>query len=64
VNTTVVNAPGSVRFHASGLELEAFLSESSNRVTMIGRYLKHRSEAMFSEAKRYPGVRDVSTVAR
>jgi hypothetical protein len=44
----------------------AFLSESSNRVTITRKYLKTQlmSDPAVSEAKRYLDIHDVSTIAR
>ena len=40
------------------------MSESINRVTIIGRYLGRGSDLMASEAMKYSDVHDVSTVTR
>ena len=64
VDLVIVYTTGSPRFHACSCEALAFLSESINRAIITGRYLRHGSDLMGSEAERYSDVHVVSTVAR
>jgi hypothetical protein len=58
----VVDSP---KLHPGCFEAAAFLSESSNRVTITGINLRRGSDPILvSEAKGYPDIRDVSPIRR
>jgi len=63
-NPISVNLVAPPKSHPCSRTVLAFLSESSNRVIITGRNLRHESDSMVSEAKRYPDLHDVSTIAR
>ena len=55
---------GSPRLHPSSCGVAAFLSESINRVIIVGRKLKHGLGPMVPEAMRSPDIHEGSTIAR
>ena len=61
-NLMAVCVVGSPKLHPGSREALAFLSESSNRVIITGRYLRRRSDSVGSEAKRYSYVHRVSAI--
>ena len=62
-NFIVVCVVGSPRLHPCSLfEAAAFLSESSNRVIITGRYLGHGSDPVGLEAKKYSDAHRVSAI--
>ena len=63
-NITVVCVVGPPRLHSSSFEEPAFLSESSNRVIIIGRNLGRDSDSMCWKAKGRPDIQNVSTIVR
>ena len=63
-NLIVVWVVGSPRLHPFSCELAASLSESSSRVIITERNLRHWSDLMVSEAKKYSDVHYVSAVWR
>ena len=55
---------GSPRLHPSSCEVAAFLSESINRVIITGTYLRHGSDPIVLEAKRYQNLHDGSAIVQ
>ena len=51
------------KFHTYSCVAVAFLSESNNRVTITGRYLRYSPDASHPKVKRYSDVDDTSAVA-
>jgi len=58
----IVYVVGSPKLHSGSCEEPAFLSESSNRVIIIGRNLGRESDSMCWKAKRCPDIRVESAI--
>jgi len=58
----VLRAVSSAMLHPCPLEVAAFLSESSDRVIITERNLRHWSDPVGSEARKFSGVRCDSTL--
>ena len=60
----VLRAVGSPRLHPFSCEIAAFLSESINRVIIIGKKLRRGLDQMVSKAMRSSDIHEGSTIAR